>query len=49
VILRSGGCAETLLVADWILKMKKTYLKPTLAKQQTLAAITAAPDSGNVT
>ena len=25
--------------------MKKTYVKPTLTKQQTLAAITAAPGS----
>ncbi len=28
--------------------MKKTYVKPTLTKRQTLAAITAAPASGDV-
>ena len=30
------------LLIDWTIKMKKTYVKPTLTKQQALAAITAA-------
>ena len=37
-------CAELILSRVWY-EMKKTYVKPTLTKQQALAAITSAGPS----